>query len=144
MKKPILLWMVSLLLLTVSCKDKEEEVSPEVPVMATLSGASEVPANPSTATGKAEGTYNNDTNELKLTITYQGVTPTAWHIHKAAAGTNGGVLFDFGNTFTSPYNYTTTLTEEQEADLKAGMYYVNIHSATYKGGEIRGQLSVDK
>lgn len=112
--------------------------------MATLSGASEVPANTSTATGKAEGTYNNDTRKLNLTITYQGITPTAWHIHKAAAGTNGGVLFDFGNTFTSPFNYSTTLTEEQETDLKAGMYYVNIHSATFKGGEIRGQLSVEK
>lgn len=127
---------------TSGCKDKEEEVSPEMDVMATLSGASEVPANPSTASGKAVGTFNDDTKELELTITYQGLTPTAWHIHKAAAGSNGSVVHDFGNTFMSPFVFKKSLTAEQEADLKAGLYYVNIHSATYKGGEIRGQLSV--
>jgi hypothetical protein len=133
---------ICLLAFTLGCKDKEEVISPEKKVTATLGGAAEVPANASTASGKAEGTFNNDTKELKLTVTYQGITPTAWHIHKAAAGTNGSVVFDFGTTFTSPFVFTKTLTAEQETDLKAGLYYVNLHSATYKGGEIRGQLSV--
>ncbi|GAB2791054.1 CHRD domain-containing protein [Rhabdobacter roseus] len=141
MKTYVLVGIALVGLLMGGCKDKEE-VSPEVKVMATLSGASEVPANTSTATGKAEGTFNNETKELKLTVTYQGITPVAWHIHKAAAGTNGSVLFDFGTAFSSPFNYSTTLTAEQEADLKAGLYYVNIHSATYRAGEIRGQLGV--
>jgi hypothetical protein len=33
-----------------------------------------------------------------------------------------------------------TLNAEQVTDLKAGLYYVNLHSATYPNGEIRGQL----
>jgi hypothetical protein len=39
--------------------------------------------------------------------------------------------------------YMQTLNAEQEADLKAGLYYVNLHSATYTDGEIRGQLRVN-
>ncbi|HEV7347543.1 CHRD domain-containing protein [Telluribacter sp.] len=142
MKNFLLVGICLLGLVFGGCKDDEDEVSPEVRVATNLTGTSEVPSNNSTATGKAEGTFNNDTKELKLTVTYQGVTPTGWHIHKAAAGTNGGVLFDFGTTFSSPFMFSKVLTLEQEADLKAGMYYVNIHSATFKGGEIRGQLSV--
>ncbi len=33
-----------------------------------------------------------------------------------------------------------TLTEAQIADLNAGKYYVNIHTDTNKGGEVRGTL----
>jgi hypothetical protein len=80
---------------------------------------------------------------LMLNITYTGFTPVAWHIHKAAAGVNGGVIFNLGTTFTTPFMYMQTLNEEQEADLKAGLYYVNLHSATYPNGEIRGQLSTN-
>lgn len=125
--------------LVMGCKDKEE-MTPETMVTATLSGASEVPANSSRATGKAEGTFNEKTKMLMLNVTYSGFTPTAWHIHKAAAGSNGGVIFNLGSTFTSPFMFMQTLNAEQEADLKAGMYYVNLHSAAFPGGEIRGQL----
>jgi len=34
-----------------------------------------------------------------------------------------------------------TLTDTQAEDLMAGKWYVNIHTATYKAGEIRGQLT---
>ena len=34
----------------------------------------------------------------------------------------------------------TAQTAEQESDLMAGMYYLNIHSALSPSGEIRGQL----
>lgn len=129
--------------LVMGCKDKEK-MTPETQVMATLSGSSEVPANPSTSTGKVEGTFNEETKMLMLNVTYSGFTPVAWHIHKAAAGTNGGVIFNLGTTFTSPFMYMKTLSVEQEADLKAGLYYVNLHSATYGGGEVRGQLGVTK
>jgi hypothetical protein len=33
------------------------------------------------------------------------------------------------------------LTSQEEADLKNGLYYVNIHSDAYPDGEIRGQLA---
>ncbi|MEP7029817.1 MAG: CHRD domain-containing protein, partial [Pseudolabrys sp.] len=34
-----------------------------------------------------------------------------------------------------------TLTDAQEADMMAGKWYVNVHTANNKGGEIRGQLT---
>jgi hypothetical protein len=38
-------------------------------------------------------------------------------------------------------SYTSAaLTPEQEADLMANLYYVNLHSSTFTAGEIRGQL----
>lgn len=132
-----------LLALSMGCKDDDDDaMDPLTEVTAILSGANEVPTNTSPATGRVEGTFNEETNLLDMTVTYQQMTPTAWHIHNGAEGTNGPVLFNLGNTFTSPYNYSTTLTEAQEADLKAGNYYVNIHSTTYPGGEIRGQLEL--
>ena len=128
--------------LVMGCKDKEE-MTPETAVTATLSGASEVPANSSKATGKVDGTFNEESKMLMLNVTYSGFTPTAWHIHKAAAGSNGGVIFNLGTTFTSPFMFMQTLNAEQEADLKAGMYYVNLHSAAFPGGELRGQLKAN-
>ena len=100
-----------------------------------------MPANASAATGTFVAAYNKDTKILKYTITYAGITPTAWHIHKGAATATGAVVFNFGTTFSTPYvNQTVALTTDQETDLLAGNYYVNIHSALFAAGEIRGQL----
>jgi hypothetical protein len=132
------------LALSVGCKDDDDDddVTPEIKVTAILSGANEVPNTTTPATGTVSGTYNEETNALEMAITYQQMTPTAWHIHRAAKGSNGPVVLDLGKTFTSPYTYTKTLTEEQEDELLDGMYYVNIHSTKHPNGEIRGQLEI--
>ena len=125
----------------ISC-DKDDPVppNPNVAFTATINGASEVPANSSTASGSATANYNTDTKILTVTTTYSGVTATAGHIHKGAVGVSGGVIFPF-TSLVSPINLTTPpLDAAQEADLMANLYYVNIHSAAYPGGEIRGQL----
>lgn len=123
-----------------SCK-KDEVASSDVAFMAMLSGAEEVPAVTTTATGMLDGVYNKDTKILTYTLTYSGMTPTAWHIHKGLKGANGGVIFGLGTTFSSPFKSATiALTAEQETDLMAGNYYVNFHSAKSPSGEIRGQL----
>lgn len=107
---------------------------------ATLKGSNEVPANVSAATGTATATYNTNTKILTVNVTYSGVTATAAHIHKGAVGVSGGIIFTF-TSFASPINYTSiALDATQEADLLAGLYYVNVHSAAYINGEIRGQL----
>ncbi len=106
---------------------------------ATLSGGAEVPANASAATGSASLSFNNSTKIFILTVNYTGVTATGAHIHLGAAGVNGAVEFPLA--IGSPINFTSlALTAQQEADLMANLYYVNIHSAAFAGGEIRGQL----
>lgn len=98
---------------------------------------------PSAAQGSVAGKFNNSTKVLTVQISYLGLTPTIWHIHKGAVGVAGPVIFDLGTTFVSPFSFSTSpLDATQEADLKAGLYYVNIHSASVPSGEIRGQLTV--
>ncbi len=125
----------------ISCdKDDDPAPNPNVAFAAILNGASEVPANPSAASGSATATYNMDTKILTVVTTYSGVTPIAGHIHKGAVGVSGDIVFPFPN-LTSPITLTTAaLTAAQEADLLANLSYVNLHSAAYPGGEIRGQL----
>lgn len=127
-------------LLSCSKSSSPAAVDPNVTYLATLSGASEVPSNASTATGSATLIFNSTTKIFSITVTYTGVTATNGHIHKGAAGVSGGVIFPF-SSFTSPISYTSAaLDATQEADLGANLYYVNIHSAAFPGGEIRGQL----
>lgn len=139
------LWTVLLgtsLLMAAACKKSDPPASSIITFAALLVGANEVPANLSTATGSATALFNNDTKILTLTANFTGMTPTAAHIHNAAAGTNGPIVFGLGAApFSTPISFTSTaLTSTQEADLKANNYYVNIHSAVFPGGEIRGQL----
>ena len=109
---------------------------------ATLNGVSETPGNASMATGTATFTYNTVTYILSGTVTFSGVTPNGAHIHKGAVGVAGGVIFSLGSApFTSPISYTSVaLDVTQRADLMANMYYINLHSTAFPGGEIRGQL----
>lgn len=140
MKKAFLFLFLSTFFFVTSCK-KTEDVSPEVKFNVTLNGSVEVPTNSSTATGSFVGTYNKTTKIISYTINYNGITPTAWHIHKGAVGVSGAVIFQLGTTFNTAYSGTTAaLTTDQETDLMSGNYYVNIHSASKPGGEIRGQL----
>jgi hypothetical protein len=111
---------------------------------ATLSGAQEVPPNPSAATGSAEVKVNPSTMAMTYRVTYSGLTgpATMGHIHgPAGTGQNAGVKIPFPSVAQSPVTGSATLTSEQYADLKGGRYYVNIHTAAHPGGEIRGQLT---
>lgn len=139
LKQFLFIVLAGILVASLSCKD-EETPDPNVIFKAVINGASEVPVNASTATGTATLTYNTDTKIFSIVVNYSGVTATNAHIHKAAVGVSGGVAFGF-TPITSPINFTSAaLDSTQQADLNAHLYYVNIHSAQYPGGEIRGQL----
>ncbi len=128
-----------ILLLNTSCK-KDAPVNNTVFFVADLAGSKEVPANPSNASGNATIYFNTTTKILTATVTYFNITPSAAHIHKAAVGVNGGVVFGFSG-LTNPIQYTSVaLDATQEADLMNGNYYVNLHTPRYPGGEIRGQV----
>jgi hypothetical protein len=110
---------------------------------ATMSGAQEVPPVSTSGAGSAEVTLNNSTNLLTWKVTYSGLSgpAVAGHIHGPAdPGQNAGVLIPFTSVGTQPISGQTTLTPQQVADLAAGKWYVNIHTPSHPGGEIRGQL----
>jgi hypothetical protein len=113
---------------------------------ATLSGKSETPpnANASAGTGTADIDYDPATKKLSWKVTYSGLTgpATAGHFHgPAEPGKNAGVAVAIPNATSSPAEGSATLTDAQAADLEAGKYYINIHTAANPGGEIRGQVT---
>jgi CHRD domain len=111
---------------------------------ATLDGKSEVPPNTSAGTGTADIDYDKATKKLTWKLTYSGLTgpATAGHFHgPAEPGKNAGVAVAIPNAGTSPAEGSATLTDAQAADLEAGKYYVNVHTAANPGGEIRGQVT---
>ncbi|HUS02116.1 MAG TPA: CHRD domain-containing protein [Chitinophagaceae bacterium] len=118
-------------------------VSPNMTFKAILTGANEVPANNSTGSGTATLIFNNDTKIFTISTTYSGLTGTATaaHIHKGPPTCVCPVVFPFTNAAVSPIVYTSAaLTAAQETDLKTGAYYVNVHTAAFPLGEIRGIL----
>ena len=109
----------------------------------TMTGATEVP--PKTTDGKGTATASLDTATKMLTyqVDYSGLSgpATAGHFHgPAAAGANAPVVLPFAAP-ASPIKGTATLTDAQMADLMAGKWYANIHTAANPGGEIRGQMT---
>lgn len=111
---------------------------------ATLDGKSEVPPATTAGTGNADIDYDAATKKLSWKVTYSGLSgpATAAHFHgPAEAGKNAGVAVAIPNATSSPVEGSATLTDAQAADLMAGKYYVNIHTAANPGGEIRGQVT---
>jgi hypothetical protein len=116
---------------------------------AYLSSAQEVPTNASTGTGFARIVVNESTGALTFTVVFNGLSSnqTASHIHAASAiGVNSGVAINFGAVggTAGTISGSTTITPTQLAQLRAHMGYVNVHSTNFGGGEIRGQLGVQR
>lgn len=141
-------WMLA------ACSNKDDDPKPgdQYNISATMNAAQEV-ANPpvnSTATGSITGTYNSTTYKLTYTMSWSNLTaaPTAMHFHgPAPAGENAGValgITGFPANATGSVSGEATLTAQQGADLMAGKWYGNIHTPTYGGGEIRGQVAVSQ
>src|ERR1700720_3661624 len=111
---------------------------------ATLDGKSEVPPNTSAGKGTADIDYDAANKKLSWKATYSGLSApaTAGHCHAPAeAGKTAGVAVAIPNATSSAAEGSATLTDAQAADLMAGKYYVNVHTAANPGGEIRGQVT---
>jgi hypothetical protein len=107
----------------------------------TLSGAQEVPANTSTASGTSTIVIGAD-KSVTGSVQVKGMTPTRAHIHEAPKGANGPVIIPFTKTgdMTFAPAAGAKLTDAQYASYQAGNLYINVHSAAYPGGEVRMQL----
>lgn len=111
---------------------------------ASLSGANEVPSIDVPGAGAAELTFDTSNRQLTWSVTFSGLSgpATAAHFHGPADTTgNAPVVVPIGGAITSPATGSATLTEAQAADLLAGRWYINIHTAAHKPGEIRGQVT---
>jgi len=111
--------------------------------MADLKGAGEVPAVDSKGSGMVSATYDTASKKLTYTVTYKDLSgpAAAAHFHGPAdAKTNAGVVVPVKDMTPGTLKGEATLTDAQAADLQAGKWYFNIHTAANKGGEIRGQV----
>ncbi len=116
--------------------------------IATLDGANEVPANGSPATGFGQVVLNDPMDMITVDLSWSGLTApaTAAHIHgPAAPGTNAGVLFPLSGvpnaTSGSIPEQTFAVTATEVGWLQGGLLYLNVHTANFPGGEIRGWLT---
>ena len=109
---------------------------------AKLLGTVEVPKG----SPKGHGIVNVTLNATKGTVcwTFQGITgidkPTAAHIHKAPARKAGPVVVPFGAASKAKGCTKAAKSLIQAIESNPNSYYVNVHTAKYPAGAIRGQL----
>jgi hypothetical protein len=103
-----------------------------------------VPESPGTGFGTA--TLDTDTNLFSWSISFQdllGLTALA-HFHKGVIGDNDGAIqLDTAIptlVTAGSLSGSATLTDAQEADLLAELWYHNIHTLFDLTGEIRAQV----
>ena len=118
-----------------------------------LSGSQEVPPTTSQGFGRFSYFAGGDTLCYVLTAFRLGEAPVAAHIHVAPAGVNGPIVV--GLELPDPVS-ADCITAEPDSSLNSPMvltqeeldaiianeagYYANVHTATFPGGAIRGQL----
>lgn len=110
-----------------------------------LSGAQEVPAVTTTASGHGYALVSLHDLQLELQVLTSGVADaTAAHIHTGAAGVNGPILLglvqDANNVNRWMAPAATMLAPAAFEVLAAGGHYVNVHTPAFPDGEIRGQI----
>jgi hypothetical protein len=135
----------------------------------SLSGYEEVPAVSTTGGGDFRAAIDRHSDTIRYRLTFSGIqgTTTQSHIHFGQEGVNGGISVflcsNLGNgpagTQACPQSGTIEGTirpadvigpagqgiaagefGELVRALRAGAAYVNVHSSTWPGGEIRGQI----
>lgn len=121
-------------------------VAAESAFTATLQGgAAEDPAGDPDGSGLASITIDPVTNEVCWDITTTNIADAVVsHIHVGATGTNGGIVvnLDVDGFSGSSEGCVTDAAADLEAIIAnpAG-FYVNVHTADFPPGAIRGQLA---
>ena len=117
-----------------------------------LTAEEEVPnPGPAGATGSADITIDDETNEVCFTLTIDGLAAgdavTMAHIHEGEAGVAGDVVVPL---FTEPpTGEMSGCVQGVDPDVIAAIiadpfaFYVNIHTEQFPDGAVRGQLVTD-
>jgi hypothetical protein len=140
--------LIGLLSVVLTSCSKDEEV-PFSKSGIAMTGAQEVPAVTTTGSGSLDVVYSRAARTLYYKVTWTGLSgnATGMHIHGiAGSGANAGVFQAFsGFTAAASGTFSGSLYIDgiaiKEEDLLNGRYYVNIHTATFPGGEVRGQIT---
>ncbi len=123
--------------------------NPAIPFTVHLTGDAERPTPVSTS-GTGAGILSLEGNTLHFNVSYAGLSSaaSAAHIHGAATVSEfAGILIDLGTYNGGRWGTdgvlfgSITLTPLQKALFLDGRTYINIHTATHPGGEIRGQIA---
>jgi hypothetical protein len=149
MIRPLLLLFV---LFSFACDENNE-----TDFTASLTGAEEVPAVTTSATGTARFTHDENDQSIQFTLNVNNISSAfAAHIHEGATGVNGDVvvtLFD-GPVTSGSFSGTLSSGPIRSGDvsgmsfdqlvgiMRSGQAYVNVHTTQNPGGEIRGQIAV--
>jgi hypothetical protein len=114
-----------------------------VNLKADLKASNEVPPVDSKGGGSVTATFDTASKQLTWKGTVSGLTgpATAAHFHSAESGKNGPVAVPIAGADKGSFEGSAILTDAQAAELIAGKWYVNVHTATNKAGEIRGQVT---
>ncbi len=111
----------------------------------SMTGGQQVPANASAASALPASTVDLETGDVTLHLRATGAdNATASHIHLGFAGENGGVVIGLTKDAGDPGHWSVEGAQFDEAGLEsylAGQLYVNLHTPTFPGGEIRGQIT---
>lgn len=110
---------------------------------ALLSGQEVVPQAPGPAQGELLAVLNRKTGLLQWKLSFSQLSGpvTSAHFHSPAmSGELADPVISIGRQIVSPYEGRAMLTRRQRANLLAGQWYVNLRTARYPHGELRGQL----
>jgi hypothetical protein len=106
---------------------------------AELDAASVVP--PTNSTAGAFGNFTLDaTDALVCTVKSWLVTGTGASIHVGAVGVNGALIVSLSGGPSVWTGTSATLSAADKLSLRSGDFYVEIDSAAFPAGELRGQL----
>lgn len=112
----------------------------ETTFTANLDGLQETPPNFSNAAGVGSVILNEAETQVTVTLYFQGLSSpqTAAHIHSPAPrGIAAGVIQPLPN---GNFTQTFPISAAEVANLKAGLWYFNVHNENFPNGEIRGQI----
>ncbi|HET7385001.1 MAG TPA: CHRD domain-containing protein [Pseudolabrys sp.] len=143
MKMTILRSSLAALACTAILAFASPSIAANVSLKADLKGASEVPPVDSKGTGSVTATFDTASKKLswKGSVTGLSGPATAAHFHSGEAGKNGAVVVPIAGADKGSFEGSATLTDAQAEELMAGKWYVNVHTAANKGGEVRGQVA---
>jgi len=115
----------------------------EFGLVANMTGSQETPAVMTNATGLGVFTLSQSLDKLKFRVAFAGLSSaiTGAHFHTGAFGMSGPVVMNLlplltGNVIEGEIVPTVAFLTA----LSQGQVYINVHTTTNPGGEIRGQL----